>query len=155
MTGGTPSPVRVRNISSRGAFIDGSGLPPEGASVELRRGSLSAAGEIAWRRNDQCGIRFDFNVNVEAWVKRPGSSGQQRVDSIVDLLKRGPSERDSPIGPASTEDSFETISSDLTELTEHFANSANMLASEPEALLRLDVIAQRLRQAVEIWRKRN
>ena len=38
--------VRVRNISARGALIDGAALPPEGTAIELRRGSLAAAGDI-------------------------------------------------------------------------------------------------------------
>ena len=61
---GTSVPVRVRNISARGALIDGGKLPPEGTAIELRRGSLAATGAIAWHVSGQCGVRFDADIDV-------------------------------------------------------------------------------------------
>ena len=111
--------VRVRNISARGALLDGSQLPPEGAAVDLRRGSLVAHGQIAWRTNDECGVRFDADVDVASWTKRVGHTGQQAVDEIVALVRRpAASAAVSPVPPASLvhatgEDSLARISADL------------------------------------------
>src|ERR1051325_1703403 len=61
---GNSRPVRIRNISSQGALLDGPALPPEGSIVHLRRGSLSVDGEVAWQVEDQCGLRFGTDVMV-------------------------------------------------------------------------------------------
>src|SRR5579864_5411375 len=79
-TGAGSAPVRIRNLSSVGALVDGTTLPPVGAKVRLLRGHLSASGEIVWQEKTNCGIRFDHAINVIDWVQRPGHSGQQRVE---------------------------------------------------------------------------
>lgn len=57
--------VRVRNISARGALLDGPQLPPVGAAVDLTRGSLVAHGTIVWQTGDHCGVEFDSDIHVE------------------------------------------------------------------------------------------
>ena len=47
VVGASSVPVRVRNLSTRGAFVDGNSLPSAGASFRLVRGQLSADGEVA------------------------------------------------------------------------------------------------------------
>jgi hypothetical protein len=145
---GTSGPVRVRNISPRGALLDGPNLPPQGSAVGLRRGSLKANGEIAWQERDQCGVRFKTEVEVEGWV-RVGHAGQHRVDKIVTLLHRPPFRDAASLVLTSSEDSVSAISEDLTETCERLANIADLVAAQPEELLRLDAIAQRLRQHLQ------
>ena len=98
MVVGTASlPVRVRNLSARGAFIDGGSLPPPGEAVRLVRGSLSADGEIAWAADGHAGVRFAGEIDVAEWVKRVGHVGQQRVDEAVVSIRRN--EAPAPVRP--------------------------------------------------------
>ena len=148
--------VRVRNISVRGALIDGADLPPEGAPVDLRRGSLIAHGEIAWHSADQCGIRFDADIDVDSWTRRVGHSGQQTVDQLVALVRRPtvaaaapPVPPASPVPAAASPDSLTQISADLAEACERLAARPDVLNLCAEELQELDAIAQRLRDVVE------
>jgi hypothetical protein len=75
--------VRVRNLSVEGALLEGPDLPDEGQQVLLRRGSLSTKSKIAWRRESQCGIRFEQPILVAEWVRRAGPKGQQKIDRAV------------------------------------------------------------------------
>jgi hypothetical protein len=139
--------VRVRNISARGALIDGAKLPPQGAVVDLTRGSLVAHGEIAWHNADQCGVRFDADIDVESWTMRVGHSGQHRVDDMVALVRR-PATDVAPV-PAAHHDSLALISVDLAEACERLAARPALVEAFAEELLELDAIAQRLRNVVQ------
>ena len=55
VVGASSVPVRVRNLSTRGAFVDGNSLPSAGASFRLVRGQLSADGEVAWAAHGHAG----------------------------------------------------------------------------------------------------
>ena len=88
--GGARTNVRIRNLSAHGALLEGSGLPAEGAVVQIRRGSLSAAGDIAWSRDQHCGLRFASNIEVGAWIGRAGPIGQQRIDAAIADFRREP-----------------------------------------------------------------
>ena len=152
--------VRVRNISERGALIDGPKLPAEGAAVALRRGSLIAHGEIAWHTADQCGIRFLADIDVESWTRRVGHAGQRDVDQMVALVQRpaaaaaatgvSPAFPDPQATPVLTprEDSLAQISADLAEACERLAVRPDLVKICAEELLELDAIAQRLRNAL-------
>ena len=146
MAGGSVA-VRVRNISARGALIDGSKLPPEGAPVDLRRGSLIAHGEIAWQTDDHCGVRFAADIDVESWTRRVGHSGQHRVDDMVALARRPAVDAVSPV-PAARQDSLALISADMAETCERLAGRPDLVNAFAEELLELDAIAQRLRNVL-------
>ena len=141
--------VRVRNISARGALLDGPKLPPEGAAVELRRGSLIAHGEIAWHTDVQCGVRFVTDVDVDSWTRRVGHSGQQRVDHIVALVQQPAATDTVPLVPKVREDSLALIAAELAEACERLAARPDVVNVCAEELLELDAIAQRLRNAVQ------
>jgi hypothetical protein len=153
MAGGSVA-VRVRNISARGALVDGPGLPAEGATVDLCRGSLIAHGDIAWQADDQCGVRFDADIDVESWTRRVGHTGQQAVDDMVALVRRpAATGAASPVPPASLmqaarQDSLALISADLAEACERFAARPDFVNNCAEELLELDAIAQRLRNVL-------
>jgi PilZ domain len=154
VTAGRSVPVRVRNISARGALLDGSGLPTAGAGLDLRRGSLVARGEIIWQTGGECGVRFDSDIDVASWTGRVGHSGQQKVDEIVALVRR-PTVADAvprvpPVSlvPATHADSLALISADLAEACERLAARAELVTAFAEELLELDAIAQRLSNAV-------
>ena len=78
VAGTTSLPVLVRNLSQRGAFLDGGPFTPVGAKVELVRGNLSVRAEIIWQADGHAGLRFAGEIDVGEWVKRVGHPGQQR-----------------------------------------------------------------------------
>jgi len=140
--------VRVRNISARGALIDGAALPPEGTAIELRRGSRAAAGDIAWRDAAHCGVRFDADIDVEAWTRRVGHAGQHAVDDLVAQVKRPAAAAALAPAPAPRADSLAAISADLTQTCERLAARPDIVTACAEDLLALDAIAQRLRNVL-------
>ena len=75
IAGAVSLPVRVRNLSPRGALVDGGIAPPARARIRLERGELGADGEIAWVANGQVGFRFDCDIEVADWVQRVGHAG--------------------------------------------------------------------------------
>jgi hypothetical protein len=150
VAGGMPRAVRVRNISVKGALIDGVSLPTQGTSVALRRGDLHVEGEVAWQEGTQCGLRFRTEVTVVDWVRRIGHPGQQRVDRIVSNI-RGQSPAPHPAVSRDTgSESLEMIAKSLTILSERLAGDPALLSDHANDLLELDAIAQRLRQLVAI-----
>jgi hypothetical protein len=144
--GGNSTPVRIRNISGRGALVDGPALPPVGSEVRLVRGSLSAAGQLAWHGAGQAGINFERDIDVGRWVQRTAHGGQQRVDGMVAAVRSG-----SPAAAYLPDDgsgqSLPAISAELDRICERLASTSAMSVEFGEELLKLDAVAQLLRQA--------
>jgi hypothetical protein len=63
-----PSPVRIRNISSLGALVEGTRFPPVGSPVRLGRGGLSALGELVWVRGARAGLELTSPIEPDAWL---------------------------------------------------------------------------------------
>ena len=145
---GSSAQVRVRNISKRGALIDGSRLPSEGSLVHLKRGSLSAFGEIAWRTQTQCGIRFADPVDVPLWVRRVEQAGQDRVDRLIHLARGNLVPDPAQDIAERAEDSVARVSADLCKACELLAEVPAFVEQSGE-LLKLDAIAQRLANLVK------
>ena len=139
-------PVRVRNISSVGALVDGADLPVGGDPVTLIRGPLRAEGQVAWRRENQCGLRFTAAIVLDDWVSRVEHAGQRRVDQMISLI-RGPqiAGNQRPV-LAHKLDTLDFIARDLSELCDRLANLPDFVADQGAELLRLDAISQRLNQ---------
>ena len=55
---GAVLPVKLRNLSTEGALIEGSGLPIEGAEVLFRRNDLAVRSRVAWVHDNHAGIAF-------------------------------------------------------------------------------------------------
>ena len=62
---GNAIPVKLRNLSTEGALVDGKNLPLEGARVVFKRGDLSVESHVAWVGGDQAGIAFTRSINCE------------------------------------------------------------------------------------------
>lgn len=62
---GAVLPVKLRNLSSEGALIEGEGLPAEGAEVLFHRAELSVVSRIAWVHGKQAGIAFKASLPRE------------------------------------------------------------------------------------------
>jgi hypothetical protein len=143
VSGGNSIPVRIRNLSADGALIDGSALPDVGCHLRLSRGTLAATGELMWRDKSYGGVRFVGRIDVDAWV-RGASGGQERVDRVIAAIRRGqpvPAELKAPAVPSIAE-----ISTALDQLCDRLSNLPNMSVELGEELVRLDAIAQSLRE---------
>jgi len=143
-TGSQNVSIRIRNISSRGALIDGPNLPAAGAKLLLVRGSLSARGHVAWREEGQAGISFDEAVNTSLWVARAGHAGQRRVDEVVAAIRRS-----DPLPPNSQPkqvQSLTELSVTLDEICQRLATIGEISGPLGEELIRLDVLADSLRR---------
>jgi hypothetical protein len=92
---GVSAPVRIRNLSEKGAMIDGQALPEPGASVILQRLEVEMRGVVAWRAEGRCGIQFEGAASVDEWVagrRAPATifgQGQSRVDQIQAAIRGG------------------------------------------------------------------
>ena len=146
IAGAVPLPVRVRNLSSRGALLDGVSLPPAGVRVRLLRGELSAEGQVAWATHGHAGIRFAGDIDVAAWVKRLGHPGQQRVDEAVAAMRR---DQPLPEPDDHISASLGAISAELDAICERLAASPDMTVDLAEELVKLDALARALQQGVE------
>ena len=87
--GGIRSPVKVRNLSERGAMLESSDLPMEGQVVSLVRGSLAVESVVVWRVGNRCGLAFSASVSVSQWMAPAGNSEQSRVDQNVAMVRSG------------------------------------------------------------------
>jgi hypothetical protein len=143
-TGQASNAVRIRNLSCRGALIEGPIIPRVGAKVRLLRGSLSARGVLAWQGNSQGGVNFDDEIDVSLWVRRVAHAGQQRVDAVIDAIRRRRTNPDH-LQNEPAKETLTTISADLDELCERLSGTANMSVEFAEDLLRLKAISHSLR----------
>jgi hypothetical protein len=149
------APVHIRDMSLTGARIEGAVLPDPGAKIVLRRGQLQAAGRIAWRLENRAGLTLNASVLVSDWMARQGSAGQQRIDSLVAIV------RNDALGPAEIgadaldRDSIEAelgqLRVELVELENSLVRDVILVATHPEiqtfdiSLQRIDRILNRLR----------
>lgn len=145
------APVKVRDMSSTGALIEGGVVPPAGTKILLSRGSLEVAGEIVWSREGRAGLRFDSHVSVREWLPRQRpSSPQQKVDETVQRIKTdlawnsGRSEL-----PPSNSNRVSVLQ--LVQLRTAIETLADDLVADPEVVRRhatklqtLDLVAQLL-----------
>jgi hypothetical protein len=142
--GGASTAVRIRNISARGALVDGRTLPPVGTPVRLTRGRFSAVGQLAWAGEGQAGVNFDCEIDVPSWVQRVGHGGQQRVDGVIAALRSGVRPPEAHHGGADL--SLGEISAALDETCERLAQTPIMSIAFGEELIKLDSLAQSLRR---------
>ena len=132
-------PIRVRNLSASGALVDGTSLPSAGTMIRLVRGALSAEAVVAWQANGQAGIRFVREIDVAAWVSRPGHPGQQRVDDAFAALRQS-----KPLSSARGQSlpSLGCIRTELDAICARIAASPGMTVELGEELVRLDALAR-------------
>lgn len=143
--GPTNYPVRVRNLSARGALLEGDSLPKNKSIFCLKRGSLAAAGEIAWLKSNQCGVRFSESITVADWVDRVGPVEQQRIDATVAAYRSGLTSRSAPISKSGPDrQTLLELSEILHGVSERLAALPEMSIAIAEELIRLDAAAQRL-----------
>ena len=144
VVGTATRPVRLRNLSSNGALIEGASLPTEGSKVRVIRGELTAEGEIAWQERAFAGLRFASDIEVERWVKRVGHRGQQRVDEAMAALRGHQNHRRGANG--GMELSIAEISIELDRICERLADAPPNRLAIAEELPKLNRLARALQQ---------
>lgn len=76
---GSQSAVVLRNLSSDGALIEGSQLPPEGTTTTFRRNELTISGRIVWVEGRFAGLVFDRQLDREEMLRQVPKP-RQRVE---------------------------------------------------------------------------
>lgn len=153
------TPVRIRNISSTGALVEGGALPPAGSRVRLSRGSLTVAAEVVWLANGRAGLKFAGSIFVADWLpKAQRNPRQEYVDEIVYQSKLGalPSAAPACPRPSSNQPGRERVAAELVNIKASLERVADELASDPDtparhalSLQALDVAAQSLGRLAE------
>ena len=80
---GARAPVKLRNLSTDGALVEGGPLPAVGARVNFHKGELALSGHIAWEAGKRAGIAFDQPLDPELVLRhvpepRPRPSHEHR-----------------------------------------------------------------------------
>ncbi len=130
---GGSAPVKIRNISSLGALVEGPHIPVQGAPISLRRGSLDVPGTVAWLTDGRAGLKFDAPTSVAPWL--PGGEKmlqQGRIDAIFHSKRT----------QSAASSSFRPISQPPVTLAE-IVKVKEMLESVAEALIEDVVMVSR------------
>ena len=145
------APVRVRNLSSKGAMIETSVAPSAGATVELRRGSLQASARVAWQQGSRCGLEFQSSVDVDEWIGAVHGHHQRSVDQAVNLVRTKPGEATQRARPSASEQAPEDMLALLAKLlritTGRLSIAPGLLCAHASELQYLDMAAEALGMA--------
>lgn len=146
-TGVARTPVKLRNLSPRGALIECKFPPPVGTTVRLVRAELEVSGLVAWVGQSQAGVTFDDVIVVAPWIRRIGHPDQQRVDRMIaDVERSRAASVPDPI-PLNFAQIVSVASADLDRLCKELINSSDLSLELGEYLVALDAISQKLRAA--------
>jgi hypothetical protein len=61
--------VKLRNLSTEGALVEGERLPSVGSAILFRKKELSLPGRIAWITGRRAGVAFDELLDPEAVLR--------------------------------------------------------------------------------------
>lgn len=162
-SGGVSAPVRIRNLSVKGAMVDGKALPEPGATLVLQRLEVEMRGVVVWRAEGRCGIHFEGAASVDEWVAGRRSpvaifgQGQSRVDQIQAAVRSGRDiidEGGAPAGSAEiitdaearVADELDHVQRLLDEVAGDLIGDAALLQRHGDALQRFDNACQILNQ---------
>ena len=154
--GGASLPVRIRNMSTRGAMIDGAYLPSPGTMVRLARLSLATSAIVIWRLEGRCGLKLADPVVPDEWVagvRRGGvprtNFGQARVDGIQAALRQGTAMPAPPPGESPAEridrDRLDAlIAEEIRQVARALESALDELSENPDILVKHDRALQSL-----------
>jgi len=147
------APVKIRDMSSSGCLIEGAVIGAPGTKIDLRRGNLSVAGHVAWRKETRAGLSFESSVSVSEWLKTPGAGApQQRIDELV-METKASTVRRAPEVAAVRLGSARVSTLDLMKLTQAMESLAEDLAEDASVVARHAYRLQTLDLAVQLLRK--
>ncbi|HUE80444.1 MAG TPA: PilZ domain-containing protein [Sphingomicrobium sp.] len=89
LSGGREIVVKIRDLSTSGAQIEGCDFPEVGSVMILVRGGLRVRGHVTWSTERRCGLHFSTHISVPNWMASPVNREQQRVDHAVAAVKAG------------------------------------------------------------------
>lgn len=152
---GLASPVKIRNISSTGALVEGAAMPSTGSLVQLVRGNSIVHSLVAWTADGKCGLKFSGSVDVREWIAAPSNTEQQRVDEVVRLVKAGAvplpvPQLDDPGSPSVEPGRPQDISADLRRACELLSNLGSALANDLDIVRRHGSALQNLDIAMQV-----
>lgn len=146
------SAIRIRDLSSSGAQMEGADLPEVDLMVLISRGDLSVTGKVVWRRQQRCGVRFDNSLLLDDWLAGKGHRGQRRVDRIISKMRSGKFLPETTPDRSSCGDPrllAKRIADELAYVTRLLEGLSEGLANEPATVMRhlaelqdLDVASQ-------------
>ncbi|MBO6527445.1 MULTISPECIES: PilZ domain-containing protein [unclassified Erythrobacter] len=151
VTSGARETVKVRNMSSNGALVEGPVLPLAGTPCLLHRGDLSLEAHVVWVKPGKAGIRFRNTADVGQWLPS-GRRTQSEVDAAVKMAKAEFVSAPAPKTPAplfSTELSREEVNhtaAAMEALADELADDPAVVARFMTKLQTLDIAAQTLRK---------
>ena len=61
--GGYDIDVRLRDLSQKGALVEGKSLPPQGTETVFSRGSIVVPARVAWTGEGRAGLEFAFPID--------------------------------------------------------------------------------------------
>jgi len=169
---GVTAPVRIRNLSEKGAMVDGQALPEPGASLILQRLEVEMRGVVAWRAEGRCGIQFEGAASVDEWVagrRAPAAifgHGQSRVDQIQAAIRSGRDIADEDVpaaGPAEiitdpearVAEELDHVQRMLDDVAADLIGDMALLQRHGEALQRFDNACQILNQLSAILKAKD
>lgn len=152
---GSPSPVKIRNISATGALLESGVVPSVGALVQLVRGRLIVHGLVIWSAEDRWGLKFSGSVDVQEWRASPSNIEQQRVDEVVRLVRAGAVPFPAPPpahsrNPDEAADPAAQRSADLRRVSDLLEDLADALAGDAEVVARHGPVLQNLDIAMQV-----
>jgi hypothetical protein len=171
-SGGVTAPVRIRNLSEKGAMVDGKALPEPGATLILQRLEIEMRGVVVWRVEGRCGIHFEAAASVDEWVagrRAPAAifgHGQSRVDQIQAAIRSGRDIADEDMPVASTPELITDVEARVAEELDHVQRMLDEVAGDligdvalvqryGEALQRFDNACQILNQLSSILKAKD
>jgi hypothetical protein len=169
---GVTAPVRIRNLSEKGAMVDGQALPEPGAPLILQRLEVEMRGVVAWRAEGRCGIQFEGAASVDEWVagrRAPAAifgQGQSRVDQIQAAIRGGRDIVDEDVPVAGTAEIITDPEARVAEELDHVQRMLDDVAGDligdmallqrhGEALQRFDNACQILNQLSAILKAKD
>lgn len=149
---GSASPVKIRNISSTGALVEGAAMPSIGSLVQLVRGNLIVHSLVARSEDGKCGLKFSGSVDVGEWIAAPSNTEQQRVDEVVRLVKAGAVPLPVPqlVDPADVPRRSQDSCADLRRACELLGNLGSALAGDLDIVARHGSALQNLDIAMQV-----
>lgn len=143
--------VKVRNMSTSGALIEGADLPQPGISCRLVRGETSLEADIVWSQAGKAGLRFRNPAQVETWLPS-GRRSQSDVSRAVaptkaELASTRVERPPAPLISARLTASEVASTADMLEVL------ADELAEDPVVVSRFLAKLQTLDIAVQTLRK--
>ena len=66
---GIAVPVKLRNLSTEGALVEGDRLPDVGSEILFRKNELNLPGHVAWITGRRAGIAFDALLDPDSVMR--------------------------------------------------------------------------------------